>query len=176
MKKKGKKRNKKIKKFDYQKFMVEYNLTKEMLDKRLVKMINILEDYVAEQLKKGVANYSLENTSQVQLFADFIMDEVWDHVQEHGLPEEESKEEIVDVDEPNPLQEQIDFLEDNYSEGFRKVESDVLAEIGVEQELLNKRLFEIGHFIFSRQLMSSTWNVYKGTSKNTDQEDNKEEK
>ncbi len=179
MKEKRKKGKVKIKKFDFQKFMVEYNITKEILDEKLVDMIEIFENHIDETVKNCRGSVCLEITSQFQDFADFIMNEVWEHVQEHGLPEVLVQDDLIEEEEvqeeANLLKEQLKFFEVNYDDGKRKIGADMLAEVGIEAELLNKRLFEIGHFIFSRRLMSSEWTIYRKSAVNEPKKDEKEE-
>jgi len=180
MKENEKEGDSKIKMFDFQKFMVEYNITKESLDQNLVRMIEIVEGHISEAEKNCKGSTCVQITTQLQLFADFIMNEVWEFVQVNGLPEETESDEVAEEEEQekeelNVLEQQLQFLDEKYNQGHRKIEASILEKIGIESDQLNKRLFEHEHYLFSRALMSSEWTMYKKSVSKDSKEVTKEE-
>lgn len=156
------KKNVGAKQYDYQRFMVRYGIKKEVLDEHLIKMMDLIENHLSKAQKNCKGSTCEGIRLRLQWFADFIMDELWEYIQEKGLPVK-----VVDLEvKEEPVKDKVETLiEQSYQNGIKEFTSTQLLEFGVDKKLLIERWLAIGPYKLVRALMTNHWQVFLGAHK-----------
>lgn len=164
---------KKVKEFEFQSYLKEQKIKKKDLPKRLAKMIKIFEKHQKEVQDNCEHGDCLSIYSQVQKFADFIMNEIFEFVEENTVVAvEELQEEIHDENQEEQVEEQVeeeaveeqitdeDILAEFYANKQFEVTRKNLTDNGFKTPI-NGNALQIGAYKLQRPLMHSMWIISK---------------
>lgn len=151
-------------KFEFQTYMQKHGIKKRDLPEPLARMIKIFEKHLKEVMTNCDQEYCIDIYSKFQKDANFIMNEIFEFMEERTIEAVDDLSEIQDeaekVKEEPVLPTDEEILADLYSKQRLELSRKDLKALGFSTQF-NTRKLSVGNYKLERPLMHSMWVLSK---------------